>query len=134
MTDNSFDRIPLTVTDEVRKYWREISQWALFFAILLFIAASFTGLFTLSFVTGRDRLPAVLTGILITSLSFLPGVLYFRFYSLMKVFLREDNEENLEKAFSSLKWFYFLSAVITVFIIFFWILALNAGQSEMDYE
>ena len=134
MTDNSFDRIPLTVTDEVRKYWREISQWALFFAILLFIAASFTGLFTLSFVTGRDRLPAVLTGILITSLSFLPGFLYFRFYSLMKVFLREDNEENLEKAFSSLKWFYFLSAVITVFIIFFWILALNAGQSEMDYE
>jgi len=52
----------------------------------------------------------------------------------MKAFLREDGEENLEKAFSSLKWFYFLSAVITVFIIFFWILVLNPGQSEMDYE
>jgi predicted RND superfamily exporter protein len=85
-------------------------------------------------MTGRDRLPAVLTGIMITSLSFLPGLLYFRFYSLMKAFLREDGEENLEKAFSSLKWFYFLSAVITVFIIFFWILVLNPGQSEMDYE
>lgn len=134
MTDNSLDRIPLTVTDEVRKYWREISQWALFFAILLFIAASFTGLFTLSFVTGRNRLPAVLTGMLITSLSFLPGFLYFRFYSLMKAFLREDDEENLEKAFSSLKWFYIFSAVATIFIIIFWILVLNPGQSEMDYE
>lgn len=134
MTDNSLDRIPLTVTDEVRKYWREISQWALFFAILLFIAASFTGLFTLSFVTSRNRLPAVLTGMLITSLSFLPGFLYFRFYSLMKAFLREDDEENLEKAFSSLKWFYIFSAVATIFIIIFWILVLNPGQSEMDYE
>jgi len=134
MTDNSFDRIPLTVTDEVRKYWREISHWALFFAILLFIAASFTGLFTLSFVTGRDRLPAVLTGILITSLSFLPGFLYFRFYSLMKAYLREENEEDLEKAFASLKWFYIFSAVATIFIIIFWILVLNPGQSEMEYE
>lgn len=134
MTDNSFDRIPLTVTDEVRNYWREISQWALFFAILLFCIASLTGLFTLLFMTGRGRLPAALTGFLITSLSFLPGFLYFRFYSLMKVFLREDNEENLEKAFSSLKWFYIFSAVATIFIIIFWILALNPGQSEMDYE
>ena len=134
MTENSFDRTPLTVTDEVRSYWREISQWALFFVVLLFCIASLTGLFTLLFMTGRDRLPAVLTGIMITSLSFLPGLLYFRFYSLMKAFLREDGEENLEKAFSSLKWFYFLSAVITVFIIFFWILVLNPGQSEMDYE
>lgn len=125
MTENSFDRTPLTVTDEVRSYWREISQWALFFAVLLFCIASLTGLFTLFFLTGRDRLPAVLTGFLITSLSFLPGALYFRFYSLMKVFLREDDEKNLEKAFSSLKWFYIFSAVATIFIIIFWILVLN---------
>ena len=134
MTENSFDRTPLTVTDEVRSYWREISQWALFFAVLLFCIASLTGLFTLFFLTGRDRLPAVLTGFLITSLSFLPGALYFRFYTLMKAFLREDGEENLEKAFSSLKWFYIFSAVATIFIIIFWILVLNPGQSEMDYE
>jgi hypothetical protein len=51
----------------------------------------------------------------------------------MKVFLREDDEKNLEKAFSSLKWFYVFSAVITVFIVIFWILALTAGQSDMDY-
>lgn len=134
MTDNSFDRIPLTVTDEVRKYWREISQWALFFAVLLFCIASLTGLFTLFFLTGRDRLPAVLTGFLITSLSFLPGALYFRFYSLMKASLRDDDARSLEKAFASLKWFYIFSAVATIFIIIFWILVLNPGQSEMDYE
>ncbi|MFM8485554.1 MAG: hypothetical protein ACKOCH_04390, partial [Bacteroidota bacterium] len=81
-----------------------------------------------------DRLPAVLTGILITSLSFLPGFLYFRFYSLMKAYLREENEEDLEKAFASLKWFYIFSAVATIFIIIFWILVLNPGQSEMEYE
>jgi hypothetical protein len=51
----------------------------------------------------------------------------------MKASLRDDDAGSLEKAFASLKWFYVFSAVITVFIVIFWILALTAGQSDMDY-
>ncbi len=113
MTDFQPNEQPLKIAEQTRRNWRETSRWALFFAVLLFIFAGITGLFTLLFLLD-SMASASLTGLVFISLLFLPGYWLVRFCSGMKKALNNDDIAGLESAFSNLNRFYVYSGVMTV--------------------
>lgn len=113
MTEDSSKGKQLFITESVQKYWREISRWARFLAILLFCAAGFTGALTLLFLLDPSMLSAALTGLFISLLLLTPGMLLLRFRKRIKIALENSEIGALENAFSYLKWFYIYSGIIT---------------------
>ncbi len=124
----------LQITPEVRLYWKETANWALFFAVLLFIAfglASITGL-----VLAFTGVGGFIVGLFVVAfygvVIFFPAYYYYLFSTKMKQALSMDNTALLDYAFVNLKRFYrFVGILIIVFLALFILIMLVFGTAMM---
>ncbi len=129
----------LQITPEVRLYWKETANWALFFAILLYILFGICIIIGLIFAfTGG--IAGFITGLFVIAFYgaflFFPGYYYSLFASKMKQALNTQNNALLDYAFVNLKRFYRYVGIMIIiafglgllFFIVFASVILNAGS------
>lgn len=128
----------LRITPEVRQYWKEIANWSLFFAILLFIIFGLIVIIGLLFsVAGLGGFVAGLLAIaLYSTMTFFPGYFYYLFSSQLKKALQFDNTMLLDSAFLNLKRFYryvgiLLIVVFCLTLLFFLIFVSMAARGSL---
>ncbi len=104
----------LQVTPNIKNYWREISNWALFFAILGFMSL---GLMVLSTFVGERRgdLVTTMTSLLISgAIIFIPYWFLFQFARQLKQGLETESTEIVDAGFSYLRRFYQFIGILTI--------------------
>ncbi|HNM27693.1 MAG TPA: hypothetical protein PKL15_19760, partial [Saprospiraceae bacterium] len=112
----------LAVTPTLRKYWSEISKWALFFAILGFIYLLFLLIIVvLSSQTGILGLSFVF--VIVGTLVFFPTWFTFQFSQRLKRALAIDSNSDLDEGFENLKRFYMFVGVLMIIILSLYLIA-----------
>lgn len=110
----------LRITPEVRQYWKEISAWALFFAILLYILFGLTSIAGL-LVAFTGGIPGFISGMFVIALYgaffFFPAYFYAQFSTQMKQALNTENVALLDKAFINLKRFYRYVGIMLIVLL-----------------
>ena len=116
----------LRITPEVRQYWREISAWAMFFAVLLFIVVGLVAMMGLVmvFTAGAAGIFVMLMVGVYAVLVFLPAYYYYLFSSQMKQALRSEDNRLLDQAFTNLKRFYRFVGIFVIVFISLYLLAI----------
>lgn len=128
---------PLLVSDVSKKYLKEISSWATFFAVLGFIGVGLMALVAIIVVAvvpfiptdGSDQLaafPMALIGGLYFALAvlyFFPVLYLFRFASKMKLALMESNVLRVDDAFKNMKSHFKFMGIMTIVIFSLYVLA-----------
>lgn len=129
MTSSGPDDSGLSITPEIRQYWREIANWALFFAVLTFLyyitIVSF-GLLEMSKVEGGGAgviLADIFLVVLYTAFLFMPAWYYYKFASQSKQAMNMDDTELLDAAFVNLHRFYRYTGILVIIYISLCVLA-----------
>lgn len=120
MTASGPDDSGLNITPEIRQYWREIANWALFFAVLMFIFYGFIALAGLLFATQGGG-TSIFSGIFVvgiyTVIIFMPGWYYYKFSSQAKRAMNMDDTTLLDSAFANLHRFYRYVGILTIVLL-----------------
>lgn len=112
----------LRITQTIRRYWRETSQWALFFAILGFM---YIGLIMLIFITAGSKLgsagiPLVFMLLLLSAFVLPPVWFVFQFAQNIKKALRDEDNLAATVGFRNLRRLYQFIGVLTAIILGFY--------------
>ncbi len=126
----------LKITDEIRGYWRETANWALFLAVLMFILIGFVLIGMLAGglagnSTDGSAIVMVLFFFLYALLLFFPAWYYYKFSSLTKQALNQGDNNALEDGFDYLKRFYRYLGILIIALMVFYVLFLIFGISMM---
>lgn len=115
------DHSGLSITPEIRQYWRQIANWALFFAVLLFIFYGLFALFMLGTAVQGGVAAGFVTAIMAigfyTAVVFMPAWYYYKFSSQSKQAMNTDDTGLLDEAFASLRRFYRYAGILTIVLI-----------------
>jgi hypothetical protein len=125
MADIGPDRSGLSITPEIRQYWRETANWALFFAVLMFLIYGFIVLaMLLAGVAGggMGMVGAVFVIGIYTLVFFLPAWYYYKFSSQSKQAMNTDDTALLDEAFTNLRRYYNYIGILTIVIISLYLL------------
>lgn len=120
MADGGPDRSGLSITPEIRQYWRETANWALFFAVLMFLAYGFVALAMLlagAAGGGVGIVGAVFVISIYTLVLFMPAWYYYKFSSQSKQAMNTDDSALLDEAFANLSRFYRFVGILTIVIL-----------------
>jgi len=120
MADSGPDRSGLSITPEIRQYWRETANWALFFAVLMFLLYGFIVLAMLMAAVAGGAAGAVGAVFVIgiyTLVFFLPAWYYYKFSSQSKQAMNTDDTALLDEAFANLRKFYNYVGILTIIIL-----------------
>jgi membrane protease YdiL (CAAX protease family) len=127
----------LKITNEIRAYWRETANWALFLSVLMFIGIGivligmlFGGLAGASGEGGAIVL--VISLFLYALVLFFPAWYYYKFSSLTKQALLQGDNNDLEDGFDYLKRFYRFTGILIIAGIALYILMLIFGLSMLS--
>ncbi len=107
----------LQVTPNIKNYWREISNWGLFFAILGFTSL---GLMVLSTFAGErrgDLAGSVISLLISGAVVFIPYWFLFQFARQLKQGLDTASTETVDAGFSYLRRFYQFIGVLAIIYI-----------------
>lgn len=118
----------LTLSPASEGYFKEISNWGMFFAILgfvgvglLFLASLFVGLI-FSFVK-NPAMPGI-TGVILTVVYFAMAIVYlfpiiylYRFSNMVKTGIIKRDESQMEEGFRNLKSHFKFIGILTIVII-----------------
>ena len=119
------DQSGLSITPEIRQYWREIANWALFFAVLLFIAYALVALVGLLAAT-QGGAGGVFGGVFIigiyTAMIFMPAWYYYKFSSQSKQAMNTDDTTLLDEAFANLHRYYRYVGILTIIVVSLYLL------------
>ncbi len=125
----------LQITPNVREMWRQIANWSMFFAILLFIALGLMTIFGLLVAFSMMRAETVLIlflFIIYGTLIFFPGLYFYRFAQQAKLALRTDDTNLMEEAFLNLKRFYRFTGIVLIVFIGLYLLIIGMVQMMMS--
>lgn len=123
----------LKITDEVRAYWRESANWALFFSILLFILIGimligmlFGGIMSAN--SGVDgSMFLVVFFFLYALIVYFPAWYYYKFATLTKLAVSQGDNNALEDGFDYLKRFYRFVGILVIVLMSLYVLFLIFG-------
>ncbi len=126
----------LIITDEIRKYWRETANWALFVAVLMFILI---GLVLIGMLVGGlagnntdgSGIALVLFFFLYALVIFFPAWYYYKFSTLTKQAVNMGDNNALEDGFEYLKRFYRFIGILIIAVLALYILFIIFGISMM---
>ena len=109
----------LQITAMIRQFWRESTQWALFFAILGFL---YLALLVFTLLQGASSGAAGVAGGLFVILFagafiFFPTWFMFQFSQKLKLGLREENNTAAEAAFRNLRRLYQFAGVLLIILL-----------------
>ncbi|MBK6930842.1 MAG: hypothetical protein IPH12_08175 [Saprospirales bacterium] len=109
----------LQITARIRQFWRESTQWALFFAILGFL---YLALLVFTLLQGASSGAAGVAGGLFVILFagafiFFPTWFMFQFSQKLKLGLREENNTAAEAAFRNLRRLYQFAGVLLIILL-----------------
>lgn len=119
----------LRFTEPVRSDLLETSKWAMFFAVLIFIALGFVligSLFIMAAGSG-GAIVGILMAIIYGGLMFFPGWYYYKFSTSTRQALEHDNNMSLEEGFANLKRFYRFIGILIIVVIGLYVLFAVAG-------
>lgn len=102
----------LTLTEEIAKDWLGTANWALFFAILLFLSAGFFAFLAILSLKESWMGGLVLLGL--AAVFFVPAFLLSRFRNNLKKALYHESPEYLEMSFRAFRHFYLLFGILTI--------------------
>ena len=123
----------LKITDEIRTYWRETANWALFVAVLMFIGIGFVligmlfGGFAASASGDGSAFAIVLFFFLYALVLFFPAWYYYKFSSLTKQAVLTGDNNALEDGFDYLKRFYRFVGILIIVLIALYLLFIIFG-------
>lgn len=135
--DNSaFDTFELNVSEKIKGYLKEISNWSFFLSIIGFVGIGFMIVVGLLFGTIMSSLegtesPAYQLGytagmgifyIIIAIVYFFPIYYLYKFSKKMKKALHAQNNEDFESAFSNLKSHYKFIGIFAIVILSLYLL------------
>ncbi|TNE59280.1 MAG: hypothetical protein EP344_08895 [Bacteroidetes bacterium] len=117
----------LRITENIRLYWREASQWGMFFSILGFtyIGILITGIM----LFGGYRVPgySIVTLLLLGGIVFIPTWLMFQFGQNIRKALRDNDTAAASMGFTSLRRLYQLIGILVVFLLFLYVFLFLLG-------
>ena len=111
----------LHLTPTIRGYWRESTQWALFFAILgfLYLAVAVVMLFLVS-TKGGSFLPAIFGALIIGGFVFVPAWLIFQFSQKVKTGLETESSSMVALGFRNLRHIYQFAGIMVIVLLAFY--------------
>lgn len=114
----------LQVTPNIKNYWQEIANWALFFAILGFISLGFMVIST--FYSERETsFEENLFGLLISgAIVIVPYWFLFQFAQQLRKGLQAESTEATEAGFGYLRRFYQFIGVLSIIFLSLYVVAL----------
>ena len=115
----------LHISGAVRNDWSEIAKWAMFFAVLLFIALGLIAIGALVMVVTAGVMGIVVAIMMIGlygTLLFFPAWYFYKFSTLTRQALNFEDNDALNEGFANLKRYYRFVGI--VFIIIFSLYAL----------
>lgn len=126
----------LKITDEIRAYWRETANWALFIAVLMFILIGFVMIGMLfggyaAMSEGVASVTLILVFFLYGLVLFFPAWYYYKFSSLTKQAINFGDNNALEDGFDYLKRFYRFVGILVIAVFALYILLIIFGISMM---
>lgn len=126
LRSNSSDQA-LQFTDSVRNDLLETAKWAMFFAVLLFVALGILALaLLLSLVSGGGA--EVMISIFVLGIYaiilYYPARYYYKFSTLTRQALAHDDNEALDQAFTYLKIYYRFVGILVIVVMSLYLLAL----------
>lgn len=125
----------IQITPNIREMWRQIANWSLFFAILLFIILGVMAVFGIlvAFTTPMSETVAIifLLGIY-GALIFFPGYYFYRFAQQAKLAMRSENSSLMTEAFLNLKRFYRFTGIVLIVFIGLYILVMGMAQMLLN--
>lgn len=140
--NSSFDSFEFHLTQEAQGFLKETGKWAMFLAILGFIALAFMLLGGLSMFAMGDAidsassmggspmsLPGTVLGIIYliaAGLYFIPVLYLYKFASNIKQAIANSNTIQLTEALKNLKSHYKFVGIITIIAIVGWIIGIIA--------
>jgi len=104
----------LQVTPNIKNYWREISNWALFFAILGFTSLGLMALSTFAGERRGDLAGSVISLLISGAVVFIPYWFLFQFARQLKQGLETESTETVDTGFSYLRRFYQFIGILTI--------------------
>ena len=146
--ENFTENKKLEITEKFQKYFKETGGWALFLAILGFVAIGFMilgGLILgLVFMSYSSRGSSEIGLLIMISYIVLAGVLFFPTLYMLKSALgfraaiKSHSDEDYDKAFRNLKnYFKFVGimtiAIIGLYLIIFLVVGAGALMSNINY-
>lgn len=127
----------LKITDDIRHYWQQTANWALFLAVLMFIGLGFMllGMFfggLMSVNSGTtEGVFLVALFFLYAALLFFPAWYYYKFSTLTKQAINTGDNNALEDGFDYLKRFYRFIGILVITIIALYVLFLIFGVAML---
>lgn len=119
------DRSGLSITPEIRQYWRQTAQWAMFFAVLLFIVYGLIALFGL-FAAVKGGVGGLIGALIMvglyTAIIFMPAWYYYKFSTQSKQAMSFDDTAMLDEAFANLRRFYNYVGIMAIIILSLYLL------------
>ena len=121
----------LQITDTIRQYWRQSSQWGLFFSVLGFI---YLGLLVISLLSaqsvagfGMSLIMLLIVGVIV----FIPTWLMFKFSQEVKKGVEHDSTTNVQEGFSQLRRLYQFAGILTIVILSLYVIFFLFGLLMM---
>lgn len=102
----------LTLTEEIAKDWLGTANWALFFAILLFLSTVFFAF--LALLSLKESWMGGLVMLGLAAVFFVPAFLLSRFRNYLKKALYHESPDYLEMSFRAFRHFYLLFGILTI--------------------
>jgi len=109
----------LRITQTIRQYWHESSQWALFFAVLgfLYLGLVLVVLLTAGSKLGTAGIPVFFVLLLVGGLIFPPVWFMFQFSRHIKQSLQNDDTQAAATGFQNLRRLYQFAGVLTAIVL-----------------
>ncbi len=119
----------LRFSEPVRSDLLETSKWAMFFAVLIFIALGFVliGSFFIMATGSSGVLLGILMLVIYGGLMFFPAWYYYKFATLTRQALEQNNNDALDEGFANLKRFYRFIGILIIVVIGLYVLFAVAG-------
>lgn len=128
----------LKITDDIRRYWQQTANWALFLAVLMFIGLGFMmlgmffgGLMSVNSGTAEGMVVVVFL-FLYAALLFFPAWYYYKFSTLTKQAINTGDNNALEDGFDYLKRFYRFIGILVIAVIALYVLFLIFGIAMLS--
>jgi hypothetical protein len=127
----------LKITDEIRSFWLETANWALFLAVLLFIGVGLVliGMFFGGFLnatSGNSGGIAIMVMFFLYALVlFFPAWFTYKFSTMIKQAVNTGDNNSLEDGFDYLKRLYRFIGISIVAILALYVLFLVFGLAMM---
>lgn len=114
----------LQVTPVVKHYWREISYWALFLAVLGFVSLGLMALLTFTGENQAGLVESLLGLMIVGGIIFLPYWYLFQFARQLKQGLDTESTGSVETSFAYLRRFYQFTGIFTIIFLSLYLIIL----------